>query len=163
MKIYEIDAAIEQLIAESVDEETGEILVDPQKLEDLQMERDKAVENLALYYKNLMAEAEAIKDEEENLAKRRAATIRAAERAESYLRFVLNGEKFRTPKVSVSYRTSQKVKLDDDFVEWAMVNAPDYLKYRDPEANRAAIKSALKNGAVIKGACLETAQNIQIR
>lgn len=163
MKIYEIDAAIEQLIAESVDEETGEVLIDPQKLEALQMEREKAVENLALYYKNLMAEAEAIKTEEENLAKRRLSTVRAAERAESYLTFVLGGEKFKTPKVQVSYRTSQKVKLDNDFVEWAQVHAPDYLKYREPEANRAAIRAALKSGVQIKGAALEENVNIQIR
>ena len=163
MKIYEIDAAIEQLIAESVDEETGEITVDPEKLEALQMERDTAVENLALYFKNLLTEAEAIKAEEENLKKRRQATLKAAERAESYLDYVLKGEKFKTARVAVSYRKSQKLELSDGFVSWAQVNAPDYLKYKEPEADKRSITAALKGGMEIPGAVLVENQTMQIK
>ena len=45
MKIYEIENAISDLLSQ-VDEETGEILFDPEQLEALQMERDGKIENL---------------------------------------------------------------------------------------------------------------------
>ena len=50
-------------------QETGEI-IDLEKLEALNIERDKKVEGIALAVKNYAAEAKAIKEEEEKLAKR---------------------------------------------------------------------------------------------
>lgn len=44
-----------------------------QAIEQLSMARDEKVENLALYYKNLMAEAEALKAEKQTLAARQSA------------------------------------------------------------------------------------------
>ena len=163
MKLYEIDVAIEQLIAESVDEETGELLIDPEKLEALQLQRDVAVENLALYYKNLLAEAKAIKEEETALAARRKTTENAAERAKNYLEYALKGEKFKTPRVAISYRSSVKVEIADNFVEWAQVHAPDFLRYKDPEPDKTAIKDALKSGEYLEGASLVDTTSIQIK
>lgn len=163
MKIYEIDAAIEQLIAEGMDEETGELLCDFEKLDALQMERNKAVENLAMFYKNLMAEAEDIKVEEAALKKRREATVKAAERAEEYLKYVLCGEKFKTARVAISYRKSVKVELANDFVAWAKENAPQYLKWKEPEADKREITAALKSGVEISGATLAESVNMTIK
>ena len=170
MKIYEIDAEIERLLSESVDEETGELLIDPEKLDALQMERDRKVENLALVYKNLLAEADAIQAEADILKKEVAAlegrvktTKNAAKKAANYLMYVLKGEKFKTAKVSVSYGTSQSVKIDDGFVEWAMVNAPDYLRYKLPEADRVAIKKAIESGEEIFGCSIVNNDTIKIR
>ena len=64
MTLYEIDSAI----MDCVDEETGEI-IDLEKLEALNIERDKKVEGIALAVKNYAAEAKAIKEEEEKLAR----------------------------------------------------------------------------------------------
>lgn len=58
MTLYEIDSAI----MDCVDEETGEI-IDLEKLEALNIERDKKVEGIALAVKNYAAEAKAIKEE----------------------------------------------------------------------------------------------------
>lgn len=165
MKIYEIDAAIEELIAGSVDEETGEILVDPEKLDALQMEREAAVENLALYYKNLTAEAKAIKAEEEALAKRRRSTENAAERAKKYLEYALRGEKFKSARVAVSYRKSQAVELDENaFMSWAKFYMPGLVRasYKE-EPNKDAIKDALKEGVKVCGASLIDKQSIQVK
>jgi hypothetical protein len=38
-----------------------------------------------------------------------------------------------------------------------------FLKYKDPEVNKTAIKEALKGGATIEGACISKNQNIQIK
>ena len=64
--LYEIDNDI----LNCVDEETGEIL-DFEKLNSLQMERDKKIEGVALYIKQLNAEAALIREEEKALAERR--------------------------------------------------------------------------------------------
>ena len=80
MNLYEIDAAITAL----VDPETGEIS-DFTKLEELSMARDQKLENVACWYKNLMAEAKAIRDEEKVLAERRQSAERKAESLKRYL------------------------------------------------------------------------------
>ena len=59
MKLYEINEAI----LACVDPETGE--ADVEKLDELMLIREVKIENLALWVKELRAEAEAIKAEEE--------------------------------------------------------------------------------------------------
>lgn len=59
--LYEID----EEILNCVDQETGEI-IDPEKLAQLQMDFDKKVEGIALWIKNLLSDAEAIKAEKIN-------------------------------------------------------------------------------------------------
>ena len=63
MNLYQIDNEI----LSCVDAETGEIL-DVEKLEQLQMERDAKLEGVACWYKDLVADAAKIRDEEKNLA-----------------------------------------------------------------------------------------------
>ena len=63
MKLYEIDAAI----MECIDLETGEI-VDADRLTALQMEREQKLENVALWIKDLDAEAKALKAEEQSFS-----------------------------------------------------------------------------------------------
>ena len=65
MTIYEID----QAIMNCVDAETGEI-IDTERLDKLQMERDAKLENVACWIKDLKAEAEALKAEKQALADR---------------------------------------------------------------------------------------------
>ena len=163
MKIYEIDQAIEDLINNSVDPETGEVELDLMELEDLQMERERKIENLALYIKNAKAEALAIKNEEEALAKRRKALCGAADRAEKYLEFVLHGERFTSPRVAVSYRTSSSVELDDQFIKWAQNNGDAYLRYKDPEPDKAMISRDLKAGLSIPHARITQNSTITIK
>ena len=162
MKIYEIENAISDLLAQ-VDEETGEILFDPAQLEALQMERDGKIENLALAWKNLTAEAKAIKAEEESLAKRRKVAENAAERAKSYLEFVLNGEQFKSPKVAVSYRKSKAVEVTPDFVPWAYAHNQALLRMREPEPDKTALKKALEAGIEIPGAYFVEKKSTTIR
>lgn len=65
MKLYDIDKSI----SECVDAETGEV-IDFEKLEALQMEREAKIDNIACWYKSLLSDAEGIKKEKEALAQR---------------------------------------------------------------------------------------------
>lgn len=159
MSIYDIDSAIVSLI----DEETGEIS-DEEAFDALQMERDAKVENIGLYYKDLTAEAKAIKEEEASLAARRKSVENKAERLKKLLNYALQGQKFSSPRLKVSYRKSSTVELKDGFTAWAEENADDLLTYSEPKPNKTAIKAAIKDGRVPENlAAIETHENLSIK
>jgi hypothetical protein len=150
--IYEIDRAIMDL----VDPETGEIL-DAEALDQLQMERETKLENVACWIKNLTAEGAAIRAEEVNLAERRKVIERKAERLKNYLADVLGGEKFQTPKCSVSFRKTSKVEIADidGVVKWCEDNGMfDLVVYSAPTVSKNELAKLLKGGADIPGAVM---------
>lgn len=151
--LYEID----QRILALVDEETGEI-TDFEQLDKLQLERDDKIENIALWIKNLKSDEESYKAEKQAFEERQRQAKQKRESLERYLSAALNGEKFKTAKVECSFRKSQRVEVDD------VALLPDeFLKYKDPEADKTAIKEAIKEGKEIAGARIVTALNLQIK
>ena len=151
--LYEIDAQI----MECVDFETGEI-IDVERLEALQMEFDSKVEGIALWIKSLVAEAKMVKEEKDNLAARQKACENKAESLKKYLASALGGEKFKTSKVSISYRKSKSVEVED-----ISLLDDDYLKFKEPEADKTKIKKALEDGISLEGISLVEKNNIQIK
>lgn len=151
--LYEID----EEILNCVDMETGEI-IDVERLGQLQLAREDKVEGIALWIKNLLSDADAIKSEEEKLAQRRKANENKAKNLKEYLSKFLNGQKFKTPKVSISYRKSESVEVTD-------ISKLDdgYLKFAEPTVDKTKVKKALKAGTVLQGVSLVENQNIQIR
>ena len=162
MTLYEINAELDALISKSIDPETGELIIDPEQIDALSMERDKKIENIGCYIKNLKAEAAAIKAEMDNLKARYDAAKNKAERLTNYLKDNLNGEKFQTAKVAISYRNSTAVEIDPD-VFFARSANGKYFRVRDPEADKTAIKDALKAGETIEGAALVTNTSLTIK
>lgn len=158
MSIYEIDDAITSL----VDMETGEI-EDEKRFDELQMERTQKIENTGCYYKNLIAEAKAMKEEEANLAQRRKAVENKAERVKNLLAYALNGDKFESPRLRCSYRKAKSVQVDDSFVTWALEHAEDLLTFKEPTPNRTAIKAALADGREIEHAEIVTNESLQVK
>ena len=151
MNVYEIDSRIEEILANAVDE-NGEINPEAlEQLEALQMEREQKAENCALAYKNHKANAKAIEDEIKVLTKRMKSEEKQAESAGGYLRIILNGEKMKTARVSVSYRETQAVEITDTF--WFAAR-DEFVRMKDPEPNKTAIMAALKSGETVPGARL---------
>ena len=147
MTIYEIDNEIMNCI----DMETGEV-IDTEKLNELQMERDAKIENVALWIKELKAEAEAIKNEKQALVERQRVAESKAESLKNWLAYALNGEKFKTAKCSISYRNSESVEVTEEGLEALMREHEDLLTYKTPEPNKKAIKDAIKNdGLTVAG------------
>lgn len=161
LKLWEIDERITACVKlESgtiVDTETGEI-IDEAALAALEMERTAKLENIALWYKNELAEANAIKAEKLALEKRRKAAESKAERIRLFLADYLGGEKFKTPRVAINWRASEVVDVQD----WTLL-PDDLLRYKAPEADKAAIKKALQEGREIAGAELISKKNIIIK
>lgn len=163
MTIWEIDEQIRTLLEGGVNEETGELVIDTAALEALQMERDQKLENVALFIKEAKAGEDAIANEIDALAARKAALKKRRERAQEFLAEKLDGEKFSTPRVAVSWRKSVSVETDGDFLAWAMDNDDAYLRYKAPEPNKSALTAALKAGAEIPHARLVQKLSMQIK
>lgn len=105
MKLYEIDAAIQEILdGMTVDEETGEVILDAEALEALQMARAEKLEGAALAVKNLEAEAAAIEAEEKKLAARKTAAKNRAKSIREWIAYNIGTDKLSTPRVSMSVR-----------------------------------------------------------
>ena len=153
MNLFEIDAAI----LECVDTETGEIF-DIDRFEELELTRDAKVENICLWIKNLKAEAEALKVEKENFAQRQKAAENKMESLKKYISAYLDGTSFKSTKVNVSFRKSTTLEISEGAI------IPDeYLRFKEPEVNKAELKKAIESGLSISGVTIMEKQNIQIR
>ena len=155
MTIYEIEAEI----MDCIDQETGEI-IDIDRLNALEMERDKKISNVACWIKDLRAEAEAIKAEKQALDKRQKAAENKAESLKTWLQSILQGEKFKDSRCAISYRRSERVDFADNF---NFDTLPDSMKKVTIEPKKTEIKNYLLTGATIEGVELVESSNIQIR
>lgn len=152
--LYEID----QEILACCDLETGEV-IDPDRLESLQMARDQKIEGVACWIKNLLSDAEAIKAEKEALADRESKCRKKAESLKQWLAEALGGQKFSSAKCAVSFRRSETVEVGD----LALIPAELLRVKTTVEPNKTAIKALLKDGQEVVGCCLVENQNINIK
>lgn len=150
--LYEINKEI----LECVDMESGEI-IDEERLQNLAFEKNDKLENIALWIKNLKAEAEMVKAEKKNLDARIKSCENKADRLTELLKKELNGNKFKTPKVNISYRKSESVEITD-----LSVIPVEFLRV-STSADKTEIKKQLKSGVEIKGAKLVEESNMQIK
>lgn len=153
MRLYEIDEAI----LGCIDQETGEI-IDPEQLDALQIEREEKLEGVALWIKDLTAEAAALKAEKQAFAERQKAAETKAESLKKWLSKALEGEKFKTTRVAVSFRKTKSVAISDI---WELDES--FVKYGEPTADKAAIKKAIEAGQEVNGAFLVEGTSMTVK
>ena len=158
MTIYKIN----EQILNCIDLETGEI-IDIDRLNDLQLERDTKIENVACWIKELKAEAEAIKAEKQTLAERQRVAENKAESLKKWLAYALDGQKFKTSKCSISYRKSESVEVTEEGLNNLIKEHDELLTYKAPEPNKKAIKDAIKDGLNVEGVRLECNTSVIIK
>lgn len=158
MTLYEIDKEIQALITED-----GEI-ADYEQFEALNMERDRKIENVGCWVKNLTAEAKAIREEEKALAERRRAAENKADRLKSYLDNALAGNSFTSPRVAIGYRTSKAVEIADEsvFLAWAQLHAPELVR-TTLAVDKTAVKDYIAGGGEVPCAAYVERKNIQVK
>lgn len=164
-KLYEIDSDIDALISNSIDAETGEVLIDDEALGKLQMEREQKIESVVLYSKDIDAEIDAIEREMYVLKERLLRLKKTGKGLTDYIAKALNGQKFSTARCECSFRKSVSVEVDDLFCEWADMN--DLSEFINIEhtvtPNKTEIKKALKSGRELQHCQLVEKQNIHIK
>ena len=160
--LYEID----QAILDCVDLETGEIL-DPEKLDALQMERELKLEGVALWVKDLKAEMTAVKEEADKLTARKKALENKIDGLKTWLLYALNGEKLKTARCNVYQTHNQRLRVADEpkLIEFLQkTDGSDlYLKFHEPELRKDEIKKAIKDGEFFPGAVLEESEGLVIK
>lgn len=157
MKLYEITAEIRKILS-NVDE-NGELL--PGMFEafaELNLAKEEKLENTALYYKEILAEAEAIKKEEGVLKQRRKVKENQAENLKAYIDMNLEGQALETARVKLSYRKSTSVHITDEHII-----PSDYKEKQPDKIVKSLISKGLKQGIKIPGAELQERQNLQIK
>ena len=152
--LFEIDRAI----IECCDFETGEI-IDADALEALQMERERKLEGIACWIKNLQSDALAYKAEKDAFAARQKAAEKKAESLKKYLSDALQGQKFTSAKCAVSFRKSEKVDIPDEYLV-PLEFLEEEVTYKP---NKTAIKEAIKAGREVCGCQLVESLNINIK
>lgn len=151
--LFEINADI----GSCIDFETGEIL-EPEKLEQLKMDKHEKLRNIAFVALNAKSDAEAYKEQERRFKAKRTAAEKTLAWAKETLARELGGQKMKEAEFSVSFRKSETVEVADEAA------VPDEFRIPQPDKiDKAALKAALKNGAVIAGAQIVERQNIQIK
>lgn len=168
MNIWEIDERIREIVEleedeELVDLDTGEVITVAQALEQLNMAREAKIEGAALAYKNMDAEARALREEERKLADRRRALENRAEQCKAYLLGVLypeggEPERFATARVAISPRLNNPSAVIDDEAKIPR----EYLRVKT-EVARAEILNAIKSGIEVPGAHIERSRRVDIR
>ena len=169
MTLYDIDAQIAALdgAAEDdmlIDEETGELVSVSQALDALRMEREAKLENVACWVKNLSAEADAIREEEDRLFKRRKAAETKAANLKAWLLAAMTREdgttdKLKTGRVSISVKRNPPSTVVDD----ALLPNTYKVAKTTYQANKELIKRELLAGGEVPGAHLEYGRSVVIK
>ena len=162
MRLYEIVEQLESLLmlesGNFVDASTGEILT-KEAVDDLEMAKEEKIENCLLFVKNMNAEADMIDAEIKKLTARKKACENKAAWCKDYVQNILNGEKFKTARVAVSYTKRDKVEFSGDIYK-----VPDeFLKYEEPKLKKTEIAKALKAGQEIYGCSLVPSVSMNIK
>jgi len=155
MTLYEISAEFVALI----DPDTGEV-ADFERLAEMSAAMEQKKENVALYIKNLTAEADALKTEKDALAEREKVKRAQIDRLSDYLSRFLSGDAYETAKVKCSFRKSTVCMVED---EVAFLKRYPKFKKIQTKLSLQDVKDALKSGATLKGASLVDKYNLQVR
>ena len=159
MNLYDIKSEIEALFSKV--DENGELPEDiAEKIEQLAITEHEKIENTGLYIKNLLSDADAIKNEADRLNERRQSMTHKAERLKNYLSDYLtanNKDTFSTARIDLRFRRSEQVHIYQD------ADLPNTLWRAKLEPDKAHIKELLKAGEVVPGAELVERQNLQIK
>ena len=143
--------------------------LDPQTLADtleaIEGELEIKAENYAKVMKNLEGDIVAIKAEIDRLTAKKRAIENNIKNMKATLQSVMEvtgKTKFKTDLFSFGIqKNAPSVVVDEQYIE----NIPEeYLKFREPEINKTAIKDAINNGVDLSGiAHLEQSQSLRIR
>ena len=158
-KLFDIEADIREALENLEIDEDGCVTADSfGKLEALKEEKERKLENVALFYKETLVEAEALKNESDKLKERARIAQNRADGLKVYLMSSLNGEELKTARVAVTYRKSQSVDIDEE-----LLSKKYYVRKVEEKPDKKAILELLKKGERILGAELIEKSNIQIK
>lgn len=162
MRLYEITQDIAELEELINNEELSEEEITEVKSIIESVLNEKA-EQIAYVIKNKESDIKAIKEEEKRLKEKRKSVEKSAERLKSYVLenlLMLDKKKIKTSVGDIAIRKSQAVEINTD------VNVLDDRFKRvktTVEADKTALKEAIKNGEVVDGVEIVENYSLNVR
>lgn len=132
-------------------------------------EFDEKAESIAVYIKQLKAEANILKFEKSAIAKRQSQKEREVEKLAAYLLNAMKAigrSKVDMPHAVVSIRNNAPSLIVDneaEFVGWAQENNDSLLEYIMPKVKKNDVKKLCKNGEAIPFVHMESKQSLSIK
>ena len=166
MTLYELTGNWLKVFQMMEDTEDMEAVLDT--LEAIEGGIEDKAENYGKLIRNLTADVESIKVEEERLAKRRRAISNNIEGLKDRLYFTMNAinkDRIKTDLFSFTIQNNPptaKVENEDEFINWARSKDTRFIREK-VEINKKALADALKSGEVISGAELIQTRGLRIR
>ena len=161
--IYELTQGIQMLWdlmdAGELDDDT---LIDA--MENTQEELNVKLENYCKFIKNLESDIDGLKAEEKRLAAKKKTMENTIERAKKAMQWAMNAageKKVKGSLFTISIQKNpEKVVLETEDVN---LIPSHYVKYKEPEIDKAKVKEDLKAGVELSFAHLEQSEGIRIR
>lgn len=138
-------------------------------LEGIEGEFDEKAESIAVYIKQLKAEANILKFEKSAIAKRQSQKEREVEKLAAYLlnsMKAIGRSKVDMPHAVVSIRNNAPSLIVDneaEFVGWAQENNDSLLEYIMPKVKKNDVKKLCKNGEAIPFVHMESKQSLSVK
>ena len=125
----------------------------------MKLERDVKIENIGKWILNLEADEKALAEQEQRFRERKNAAKKKREDLKNYLAYILDGKNFKCTACEMRFRSSDAVVYIGDVKDVPK----EYLRYKEPEIDKAKVKKALKDGAEIKGFSLIKRANLTVK
>jgi len=157
MNIYAINAEINAIL-EAEPDENGELNIDLDALDSLQIEKEIKTEDLIKAHLNYKRTVEGFKSEVKSLQERQRTSQNRMDSTKAYIDLLHGGEKATYGNHAVSYLKS--VSVSDGAVDIL----PDiFVVLQDPRPDKTGLKTLLKSGVYVPEWELIEKQNIQIK
>jgi len=163
MKLYEIEQSI-CLLLDTIPE-TGEITPEFEaKLDILEQEKSVKIANTGLYIKNELSDIAQLKEEEENLTKRRKVKENKVAFLKEYLKNYLD-EPVELPNLVIKFTHSEAIVTNENYNGELLSKAfPEIVKnFVSFKLDKTEAKKQLKAGALISGLSIEKRTNLHIK
>lgn len=161
MNLFEILREIDACKKPIVDANTGEIIgeeIDTERLDQLEMDKETKIRNIACWMKNLTAEEAAYAEQEKAFAARKMEARKRRESLKNYLTAVLDGKAMKRTEFAISFRTTKSTEITD-----VAAIPVEFLVPQEPKLDRAGILQALKNGVAVPGAALKESLSMTLK
>lgn len=158
--LYEIGAEYRNVLTWDIDNEPdAEALC--QLLGEIEGRFEDKATAVVAFIRNVDAEAEAYKKEEDRLREHRARLETRSANLKKYLEIEMRGCGFDEMKAGLARLKFVKNPWSVDIEPGADI-PNQYLRFRDPEPDRKALKEALENGVEIEGVRLTQSERLRI-
>ena len=167
-KLYEINEDIERVLDETytmkiddenaVDKATGEVFSVVEKLNALEIEKNEKIKSVAVYFDDMVAKLDNLKNKIDMLTKSKKTLEREIEGLQSYILFATDNKGFKDDEIEVKVKKSKRC----DFTDETLIPEKFIKTEIKKSASKTEITKAIKAGEEVPGAVLNTYYSVKI-